>query len=109
MLLMFDPGVSLTGAKKYLASNGFTEGFGTEEVISKFQTFVKGQTTEGTYAGKSMKLGEGGRAALFKHLRIITGEYGENLTKIDGDAWESINNASKMNYMTNYLAKGITN
>lgn len=106
MLLMFDPGISLTGAKAYLKANGFTEGFGSQEVVSKFQSFVKDQADQGTYAGKKLAFGEGGRAALFKHIRIITGEYGEDLTKIDSDDWEEINKASRMNYLVNHLAKG---
>lgn len=103
--ILFDPGISLTGAKAYLKANGFESGFGTQEVISKFKEFVQTKVHDGNYAGKSLEFGKGGKATLAKHARIISGKYGDTLDKIDNKDWDEINEQSRMNHFVNYLTK----
>lgn len=101
--IMFDPGISLTGAKAYLKANGFESGFGTQEILIKFKKFVDTKITDGNYAGKSLEFGKGGKAALAKHISIISGKYGDTLDKIDQKDWEEINEIGRLNYLVKYM------
>ncbi|RMH16244.1 MAG: hypothetical protein D6698_09975 [Gammaproteobacteria bacterium] len=90
-----DPGTTLMGAKKFLAKAGFKSGFGDPATMEKFQSFVDQQAKTGHYAGKSMDLGQGGRAAIFKHKLIVSGKFGRTLDDISPADWKKINQAAK--------------
>lgn len=98
-----DPGTSLAGAKKFLASHGFDGGYGEPKTIEKFEKFADNQVSEGHYAGKSMKLGSGGRAALLRHKLIVSGDYGATPQSISQEDWSNINKIVRINYIKKYV------
>lgn len=101
--IALDPGISLIAAKAYLSSHGFTHDFGTEQTQNDFQHFVDDQVgKDHTYAGKSVDLGHGGRAAIFAHKQIISGQFGKSLDDISMDDWVKIKEASRANYFAKY-------
>jgi len=93
---------SLGAAKTYLHNHGFDNNFGSQETVDKFNEFAQGEVDQGSYAGKSLKLGEGGRAALLRHQLIISGKFGNSLEEITPENWKKINDIIEMNYMKKY-------
>ena len=102
--LLLDPGTSLLGAKKYLADNGFSQHLGDPPTLDQFDTFSSQQTVHNQYAGKSMSLGAGGRAALLKHKLIVSGKYGNTLEDVSQTDWQNINTISRINYFNKRAA-----
>tara|TARA_Y100000310_G_scaffold268269_1_gene280789 strand:- start:260 stop:625 length:366 start_codon:yes stop_codon:yes gene_type:complete len=93
-----DPGTSLLGAKAYLSDHGFSYGFGESDTVARFEVFADTQTDDGEYAGKSIRFGHGGRAAILKHKLIVSGRYGGTLEDVTMEDWENINLVSRVNF-----------
>jgi hypothetical protein len=116
-MMMFDPtslmgdsspvmiDTSFISTKAFLKANGFESNFGSPEVVSKFNDFAQTEIDNGTYGGKSLELGEGGRATLLRHQLIISGKYGSNLEEITNENWDKINDVIRINYLKKYGAK----
>lgn len=113
-MMMFDP-LSLMGdaspvmvdttfmsTKSYLQAEGFVDHFGEPDTVNRFNEFAQSQLDHNAYAGKSLELGEGGRAALLRHQLIISGKFGTSLDQITPESWNKINEIIKINYMNKY-------
>jgi hypothetical protein len=99
------PDTNLLTTKAYLKANGFETDFGNPDTINKFNNFAQVEVADGNYAGKSLELGEGGRAALLRHQLVVSGKFGNSLDEITPEAWGKINEIIRINYMNKYGAK----
>lgn len=116
-MMMFDPtslmgdatpmmiDTSFISTKAFLKANGFENNFGSPEVVGKFNDFAQAEIDHGTYGGKSLEVGEGGRAALLRHQLIISGKYGASLDDISNESWDKINDVIRINYLKKYGGK----
>lgn len=101
-LISVDPGTTLAGAKAFLKIHGFDQNLGDPDAVKKFDDFSNISREYNTYAGKSLKLGEGGRAAMLKHKLIVSGKFGKTLDDVGPEQWKKINDISRINYMNKY-------
>lgn len=113
-MMMFDPSslmgdgspvmvdTSFMSTKAFLKAQGFTDNFGQPETIQKFTEFAQTEVDQGTYAGKSLELGAGGRAALLRHQLVLSGKFGASLDEITPESWNKINDIIRINYMNKY-------
>ena len=97
-LLGMDPSLSLMGAKKFLGDHGFNHDLGSPETLAKFNKLVMTASKKGSYAGKSLKWGEGGAAALLRHKLIVSGKYGKHLDEVTPEDWSNISKIIRINY-----------